>query len=165
MLTQEFIEKVNTFISERINTFQTAQNAHYLSEREARISELQTLQAAMSGFANSSIKGDKAHYIDADAVHQDFVNEVYRILDADSTNDRANQIIDCFDSLPLVSIPEPPTNDDLKKEIDKYFSKWWQGASDEGCINADSQLVSIYDCQRIARHFAQWQKEQMMRMR
>lgn len=42
---------------------------------------------------------------------------------------------------------------DLEKEIEKYFSKWVQGASDEGCFNADSQLVSIYDCHRLARHF------------
>ena len=42
---------------------------------------------------------------------------------------------------------------DLEKEIEKYFSKWVQGASDEGCFNADSQLISIYDCHRIARHF------------
>lgn len=53
-----------------------------------------------------NVQADKErHYIDVDAVRQDFVNEVYRILDADSTNDRANQIIDYFDSLPLVSIP------------------------------------------------------------
>jgi len=53
--------------------------------------------------------------------------------------------------------------EDLEKELDNYFSNWAQGASDEGCFNADSQLVSIYDCHRIARHFAQWQKEQMMK--
>lgn len=42
---------------------------------------------------------------------------------------------------------------DFEKEMDKYFSTWVQGSSDEGCFNADSQLVSIYDCHRIARHF------------
>lgn len=42
---------------------------------------------------------------------------------------------------------------DLEKKIDEYFALWRQGASDEGCFNADSQLVSIYDCRRIARHF------------
>jgi hypothetical protein len=50
----------------------------------------------------------------------------------------------------------------LEREIDSYFAKWLQGASDEGCFNPDSQLVSIYDCHRIARHFAAWQKQQMM---
>jgi hypothetical protein len=42
---------------------------------------------------------------------------------------------------------------DLEKEIDEYFTLWRQGASDEGCFNANSQLVSIYDCYRIAHHF------------
>lgn len=51
----------------------------------------------------------------------------------------------------------------LEKEINEYFNCWLQGASDEGCFNPQSQLVSIYDCQRIARHFAQWQKEQMIK--
>lgn len=42
---------------------------------------------------------------------------------------------------------------DLEKKIDDYFALWRQGASDEGCFNANSQLVSIYDCYRIAHHF------------
>ena len=41
--------------------------------------------------------------IDADAVRIDFITEVYRVLDADPTNDRANAIINAFDSLPTVS--------------------------------------------------------------
>lgn len=50
---------------------------------------------------------------------------------------------------------------ELEHEIEKYFECWLQGASDEGCFNPQSQLVSIYDCHRIARHFANWQKEQL----
>lgn len=41
-------------------------------------------------------------FIDADDVREEFMQEVYRILDADATNDRANQIIDAFDNLPSV---------------------------------------------------------------
>ena len=41
-------------------------------------------------------------FINADDVREDFIQEVYRVLDADSTNDRANQIIDAFDNLPTV---------------------------------------------------------------
>lgn len=52
-----------------------------------------------------------------------------------------------------IILKQEQTEVDLEKEIDKYFSKWIQGASDEGCFNADSQLISIYDCHRIARHF------------
>jgi hypothetical protein len=43
-------------------------------------------------------------FVNVDDVREDFVNEVYRVLDADSTNDRANQIIDAFDNLPTVAI-------------------------------------------------------------
>ena len=41
--------------------------------------------------------------VDVDAVREDFMTEVYRVLDADPTNDRANAIINAFDSLPTVS--------------------------------------------------------------
>lgn len=43
-------------------------------------------------------------FVNVDDVREDFVQEVYRVLDADSTNDRANQIIDAFDNLPTVTI-------------------------------------------------------------
>ena len=59
------------------------------------------------------------------------------------------------------SLPDEPKAEDLEEEIDKYFHLWRQGASDEGCVNADSQFVSIYDCYRIARHFAEWGAERL----
>ena len=59
----------------------------------------------------------------------------------------------------IEALKEASVSEDLEKEIDSYFAKWLQGASDEGCFNPDSQLVSIYDCHRIARHFANWQKK------
>lgn len=43
-------------------------------------------------------------FVNMDDVREDFVQEVYRVLYADSTNDRANQIIDAFDNLPTVTI-------------------------------------------------------------
>ncbi len=45
--------------------------------------------------------------VDVDAVREDFITEVYRTLDADPTNDRANAIIDAFDSLPTISQKQP----------------------------------------------------------
>ena len=39
-----------------------------------------------------------SNLIDCDAVRDNFIAEVYRVLDADPTNDRANAIIDAFDS-------------------------------------------------------------------
>lgn len=59
--------------------------------------------------------------VDVDAVREDFMAEVYRVLDADPTNDRANAIIDAFDSLPTISQEQPEVN--LEKEIDAYFDK------------------------------------------
>ena len=56
--------------------------------------------------------------VDIDAVREDFITEVYRVLDADSTNDRANAIIEAFDSLPTVSREQPEV--DLKKEYKEY---------------------------------------------
>lgn len=43
-------------------------------------------------------------FVNVDEVREDFIQEVYRVLDADSTNDRANQIIDAFDNLSTVKI-------------------------------------------------------------
>ena len=54
-----------------------------------------------------------SNLIDCDAVRDNFIAEVYRVLDADPTNDRANAIIDAFDSLPTV--PQQPEVD-LEKE-------------------------------------------------
>lgn len=45
--------------------------------------------------------------VDVDAIREDFITEVYRVLDADPTNDRANAIIGAFDSLPTVSQEQP----------------------------------------------------------
>lgn len=50
---------------------------------------------------------EKSPYINSDEVREDFMREVYRILDADPNNDRANQIIDVFDNLPTVEMKEP----------------------------------------------------------
>ena len=47
-------------------------------------------------------------FVNVDDVREDFVKEVYRVLDADSANDRANQIIDAFDNLPTVTIKQDP---------------------------------------------------------
>jgi hypothetical protein len=46
----------------------------------------------------------QGNIVNVDEVRDDFVNEVYSILDADSTTDRANLIIEAFDSLPTVTI-------------------------------------------------------------
>ena len=60
-----------------------------------------------------------SNLVDADTVREDFITEVYRVLDADPTNDRANAIINAFDSLPTVSQEQPEV--DLEKELDEWM--------------------------------------------
>lgn len=43
-------------------------------------------------------------YIDRDECRDKFYESVLCILSEDSTNDRANQIIDCFDDLPTADV-------------------------------------------------------------
>ena len=57
--------------------------------------------------------------VDVDAVREDFITEVYRVLDADPTNDRANAIINAFDSLPTVSQEQPA----VELEDDFFFDE------------------------------------------
>ncbi len=47
-------------------------------------------------------------FVNVDDIREDFIDEVYRVLDADPTNDRANQIIDAFDNLPTITIKQDP---------------------------------------------------------
>jgi len=53
----------------------------------------------------------------------------------------------------ITSLQQEQPEVDLEKEIEEYFALWRQGASDEGCVNANSQFVSLYDCTQIARYF------------
>lgn len=45
-------------------------------------------------------------YIDLYKCREDFYNDVLIILSDDTTNDRANEIIDVFDSLPAADVQE-----------------------------------------------------------
>lgn len=48
----------------------------------------------------------KKKYIDVYKYREDFYNDVLSILSDDTTNDRANEIIDVFDSLPAADVQE-----------------------------------------------------------
>ena len=48
----------------------------------------------------------KKKYIDVYKYREDFYNDVLSILSDDATNDRANEIIDVFDSLPAADVQE-----------------------------------------------------------
>ena len=88
-----------------------------------------------------------SNLVDVDAVREDFMTEVYRVLDADPTNDRANAIIYAFDSLPTVSQERPKV--DIEKEIDAIWNPRFNLGWDE------KSLLSINHSafETIARHF------------
>lgn len=56
-------------------------------------------------------------FVNVDEVRDDFMQEVYRALYSDSTNDRANQIIDAFDHLPTITIQKPVDNVEPKFKV------------------------------------------------
>jgi len=64
-------------------------------------------------------------FVNVDEVRDDFMQEVYRVLDADSTNDRANQIIDAFDNLPTVTIEKQGEQNPIDKVEPKFHEGEW----------------------------------------
>lgn len=88
--------------------------------------------------------------VDVDAVREDFITEVYRVLDADSTNDRANAIIDAFDSLPTVS--QEQTEVDLEKELEKYCRIYYNCNYPDQIQNGKCSVVMPHIVEA-ARHF------------
>lgn len=59
-------------------------------------------------------------FVNVDDVREDFVKEVYRVLDTDTNNDRANQIIEAFDNLPTVTIEKQGEQKPAWSEEDEY---------------------------------------------
>ena len=53
---------------------------------------------------------------DNDAYRDEFMEAVYNLLSGDSSNDRANQVIDLFDAAPAVKAEPSPSNDPLTLE-------------------------------------------------
>lgn len=88
--------------------------------------------------------------VDVDAVREDFITEVYRVLDADPTNDRANAIINAFDSLPTVSQEQPEV--DFKEELDDFISEFYRHYTEyEGQYIKEKDWR--YSIEMTARHF------------
>ena len=88
--------------------------------------------------------------VDVDAVREDFITEVYRVLDTDPTNDRANAIINAFDSLPTVSQKQPEV--DFENYLENYF-KGWYVEEEIGLTKPDGWSCIVDDLKGIARHF------------
>lgn len=53
---------------------------------------------------------------DNDVYRDEFMEAVYNLLSGDSSNDRANQVIDLFDAAPAVETEPAPLNDPLTLE-------------------------------------------------
>lgn len=78
-------------------------------------------------------------FVNIDDVREDFMNQIYSILDEDATNDRANLIIEAFDNLPSITISNQYSQilansakiceDKQQVEIDKEYKigKWFTG--------------------------------------
>lgn len=60
-------------------------------------------------------------FIDEDKCRNDFYNMILDILSEDSTNDRANEIIDAFDSLPAADVQEVVRCKDCKYRNSSEF--------------------------------------------
>ena len=70
------------------------------------------------------------------------------------------------------SMPKEPANEDLEKEINRFFNEWQNVLCDEDCcneggfccvLNEELKPVSLLHCRKIAKHFANWQKQQMLK--
>lgn len=77
----------------------------------------------------------KKKYIDLYKCREAFYNDVLSILSDDTTNDRANEIIDVFDSLPAADVQEVVRCKDCK-----YFLKY---KSSNECFCYKGDLLNI----------------------
>lgn len=88
------------------------------------------------------------------------INQRLNLLNGDyfdlreETNGFTNEIIDTIDSL-----QKEPISEELEKEIDKFFKDWGTDEINGGQYGINLDIRELKD---IARHFANWQKEQML---
>ena len=142
------VQKIRKEVEKRYKYWKEKESNSHSIESEIRMSECQHLLLMFDSLQEEPVSEDKMTISKEWFEHckKSWYNEGY--IDGEFNRDRQF---------------EDSVSEELEKEIDSYFAKWLQGASDEGCFNSDSQLVSIYDCHRIAHHFAEWQKQHMMK--
>lgn len=51
----------------------------------------------------------------------------------------------------------------LEDEISRFFNGWTDGYEFSQALNAEGECVTTSEIKDIARHFAEWQKEQIMK--
>ena len=62
----------------------------------------------------------------------------------------------------IATLSDEPPADGLEEEIKSFFDGW-HIEDDLGLVKADGWTPNLSDIFDIARHFAEWQKEQMMK--
>ncbi|MCR5270530.1 MAG: hypothetical protein K6D91_05885 [Prevotella sp.] len=86
--------------------------------------QLYTIFKKQTWLEKQSEKKLDGTFVNIDDVREDFVSEVYRVLDADPNNDRANQIIDAFDSLPTLELEKRQV--EQNPNTDFYDLRTWK---------------------------------------
>lgn len=88
-------------------------------------------------------------FINVDEVREDFMQEVYSVLNDDATNDRANQIIDFFDHLPAITIQKPVEIDESSDMVEALRTEYEKGRADSitemkqtKCSEEDEKIIN-----------------------
>lgn len=58
---------------------------------------------------------------------------------------------------------EKPGSEELENEIQDFFNRWKEDSEYNQAVMPNFKCASLEDCKNIARHFAKWQKKQMMK--
>lgn len=144
-------EKLKVEIERRIAAYQKnfdkADNRIAKLSIDGRIASLKGILPFITSLQQEQPEPSK-NLVDVDAVREDFITNVYRVLDADSTNDRANAIINAFDSLPTVSQEQPEV--DLEKEIDCIWDSCDKHKNERGCYVIWFNKIEL---EALARYF------------
>lgn len=158
-------DKLKSILRERYNTNKLGQHSPF---RHGKVEALKEVIELINSLQQEQPEPSN-NLVDVDAVREDFITEIYRVLDADSTNDRANAIIDAFDSLPTVSQEQPEAElynngwIDCTKQMPKETKQWsdtMQGHKE--WTESDRVLVwdSMYGCGVDATKNGKWISEQ-----
>lgn len=121
---EKLLSEIKKILDE--NKYDTTYDCAFRDGNNCAVQRIKNLAVSLQREPKSS-----SNLVDIDTVREDFIAEVYRVLDADSTNDRANAIIDAFDSLPTVSQVQPEEKPNMN--IDEM----------KDSINGKQQEVSI----------------------
>lgn len=135
------IQKIREVVEKRYEYWKEKEFNSHSIESEIRMSECQHLLLMVNSMQEEPKKCmySKDNYTDEDrkVLCEDCKEKcAYAIAGVISTN---------------AQVKEEPVSDDLEGEINRYLSTW-----------STSKDNGIVFCEKMARHFAAWQKEQLM---